>query len=446
MNINSFIERWRGLVGGAERADYALFLVEFCQALDLSPPNPAGAQVEGPAYRFEHGVRGDKGQPLRIDLYKQNAFILEAKQSRLLGGSKAIPGQQELFTLEKEQARERKSGWDTLMRNAFTQAWDYANRLPADHERPPFILVCDVGRGIDVYADFTGQGRNYRPFPDPKRRHIAMEDLADPEVQARLRAVWTAPMSLDPAQERAKATREIATHLAEVSKSLEKDGAPPEEAATFLMRCLFAMFAEDVGLLPKDSFTDMLKECSDSSDSFMAMASQLFEAMDEGKFAFGIKAQVRRFNGAFYKDRRAFPLTREAIGALIEAAKADWREVEPAIFGSLLEQALSAADRARLGAHYTPRPYVERLVTATVIEPLRADWEVAQSVVDRAREEGDMAGALAAVEAFHGVLTRTRVLDPACGTGNFLYVTLELIKALEAEVLAWVQARLDQRD
>ena len=93
-------------------------------------------------------------------------------------------------------------------------------------------------------------------------------------------------------------------------------------------------------------------------------------------------------------------------------------------------------DRARLGAHYTPRPYVERLVTATVIEPLRADWEVAQSVVDRAREEGDAAGALKAVEDFHGVLTRTRVLDPACGTGNFLYVTLELMKALEAEVLA----------
>ncbi len=440
MSIDSFIERWRGLVGGAERADYQMFLAELCDALDLPRPNPAGAAATGPAYRFEHPVRGDKGQPLRIDLYKQHAFILEAKQSRLAGGSKEIPGQAQLFTLEKEQARERKSAWDSLMRNAFTQAWDYANRLDADHDRPPFILVCDVGRGIDVYADFTGQGRNYRPFPDPKRRHIAMEDLANPEVQARLRAIWTNPMALDPALQRARATREIAEHLAEVSKSLEQEGAPPEEAATFLMRCLFAMFAEDVGLLPKESFTRLLADSLESPGSFMMLAQDLFRAMDEGGDSVALRTKVKRFNGAFYKDRRAFPLKREAIGALIEAAKADWREVEPAIFGSLLEQALSAADRARLGAHYTPRPYVERLVTATVIEPLRADCEVAQSVVDRAREEGDMQGAVDAVAAFHGVLTRTRILDPACGTGNFLYVTLELMKALEAEVLAALHA------
>ena len=440
LSIDEFIERWRGLVGGAERADYVMFLRELCTALDLPPPHPAGAAIPGPAYRFEHPVRGDKGQPLRIDLYKQNAFILEAKQSRLQGGAKAIPGQADLFTLEKEQARERKSGWDSLMRNAFTQAWDYANRLDADHDRPPFILVCDVGRGIDVYADFTGQGRNYRPFPDPKRRHILLEDLADPEVQARLRAIWTQPMSLDPALARAKATRAIAEHLAEVSKSLEQQGHPPEEAATFLMRCLFAMFAEDVGLLPRDSFKGLLERARDNPDSFMPMASQLFEAMDEGKFAFGLEVQVRRFNGAFYKNRRAFPLKAEAIGALIEAAGADWKQVEPAIFGSLLEQALDPKDRARLGAHYTPRPYVERLVTATVIEPLRADWEVAQSVVDRAREEGDMAGAIRAVADFHQQLSLTRVLDPACGTGNFLYVTLELMKALEAEVLAALHA------
>ena len=439
-SVLRFVERWSGLVGGAERADYQMFLSELCDALGLDRPNPAGAAAPGPAYRFEHPVRGDRGQPLRIDLYKQNAFILEAKQSRLAGGSKAIAGQAELFTLELEQARERRSAWDTLMRNAFTQAWDYANRLDADHDRPPFILVCDVGRGIDVYADFTGQGRNYRPFPDAKRKHVALADLADPDVQARLRAIWTDPRSLDPALERAKATRTIAAHLAQVSKSLEQGGAPPEEAATFLMRCLFAMFAEDVGLLPPDSFKGLLERSRDNPDAFMPLAGQLFEAMDEGKFAFGLEAQVRRFNGAFYKNRRAFPLKPEAIGALIEAARADWKEVEPAIFGSLLEQALDPEDRARLGAHYTPRPYVERLVTATVIEPLRADWEIVQSVVDRARLEGDMAAAVAAVADFHTQLTTTRVLDPACGTGNFLYVTLELMKALEAEVLSALNA------
>ncbi len=443
------------MVGGAERADYQMFLGEFCQALELPAPAPAGAASSGLAYRFEYPVRGDKAQPLRIDLYKQNSFILEAKQSRLAGGKNAILGQAELFTLEKEQARERPNGWDTLMRNAFSQAWDYANRLDAQHDRPPFILVCDVGRGIDVYADFTGQGRNYRPFPSPKTRHIALADLAKPEIQARLKAIWTEPLSLDPALERARATREIAVHLAEVSKDLEQSGAPAEEAATFLMRCLFAMFAEDVGLLPEESFSKMLQEALSAPASFMMLASDLFKAMDEGGDSVALRIAVRRFNGAFYKNRRAFPLGPEAIGALIEAAKADWKQVEPAIFGTLLEQALSAVDRSRLGAHYTPRPYVERLVTATVIDPLREDWKAVQGAVDQARAEGDLAGARKAVADFHEQLTLTKVLDPACGTGNFLYVTLELMKALEAEVLdalgsleaeAGVRAELLRRD
>ena len=436
MRWDDFIVRWRDLAGGAERADYQMFLGELCDVLDVPRPNPASADTR-PWYRFEHPVQGDHGQPKRIDLYKQNAFILEAKQTRLKGKDKAIPGQMDLLTPEQDAAQTRAPALDALLKNAFVQARDYAWRLDADHDRPPFILVCDVGRSLDVYADFTGQGRAYRPFPSAKANSIALADLADPEVQARLRAIWTDPQSLDPALKRAKATRAIAGHLAEVSKSLERDNHPPEEVATFLMRCLFAMFAEDVGLLPTDSFTAMLKRAMDNADpdAFVPLASQLFEAMDTGAFAFGLETQVRRFNGAFYKNRRAFPLSREALGALIEASKADWKEVEPAIFGSLLEQALDPRDRSRLGAHYTPRPYVERLVNATVIEPLRSDWEAVQGAAEQAKTEGDLVAAVRAVADFHTLLTQTRVLDPACGTGNFLYVTLELMKTLESEVL-----------
>ena len=436
MRCDDFIVRWRDLAGGAERADYQMFLGELCDVLDVPRPNPASADTRL-WYRFEHPVQGDHGQPKRIDLYKQNAFILEAKQTRLKGKDKAIPGQMDLLTPEQDAIRARAPALDALLKNAFVQAREYAWRLDADHDRPPFILVCDVGRSLDVYADFTGQGRAYRPFPSAKANSIALADLADPEVQARLRAIWTDPHSLDPALKRAKATRTIAGHLAEVSKSLERERHPPEEVATFLMRCLFAMFAEDVDLLPSDSFTAMLKRAQDNTDpeAFIPLASQLFEAMDTGTFAFGLETQVRRFNGAFYKNRRAFPLSREALGALIEASKADWKEVEPAIFGSLLEQALDAKDRSRLGAHYTPRPYVERLVNATVIEPLRTDWEAVQGAAEQAKTEGDLAAAVRVVADFHTSLTRTRVLDPACGTGNFLYVTLELMKTLESEVL-----------
>ena len=128
-------------------------------------------------------------------------------------------------------------------------------------------------------------------------------------------------------------------------------------------------------------------------------------------------------------------MEKEQIRELRIAASRDWRDVEPAIFGTLLERALDERERAKLGAHYTPRAYVERLVVPTIIEPLRADWEEALTHAHGLEEAGDRDGALKAVKDFHHKLCTTRVLDPACGTGNFLYVALELMKRLEGEVL-----------
>ena len=368
------------------------------------------------------------------DSYKKDCFILEAKQSRLdPAKGEALVAQRDLFG-EAAPAPRRRARWDADMRAAFNQAWDYAGRLPPDHERPPFLITCDVGRSFEIYADFTGQGRAYRAFPDERARVVTLADLAEREVQDRFRAVWSDPVALDPARRRAEATREVATHLAEVSRALEKRH-PPEEVATFLTRILFAMFAEDVGLLPEESFKGLLQRCQESPATFAPQVSDLFARMDEGGFSPGLNAMIRRFNGAFYKERRAFPLEREEIGALLAAAAKDWRDVEPAIFGTLLEQALDPTDRSRLGAHYTPRPYVERVVQATVMDPLRADWDAARAAAEDLQSRGDPHGAQLELLAFHDQLTKTRILDPACGTGNFLYVTLELMKALESEVL-----------
>jgi hypothetical protein len=157
--------------------------------------------------------------------------------------------------------------------------------------------------------------------------------------------------------------------------------------------------------------------------------------MNEGAFAASIRTKVLKFNGNLFAEAKVLPLGREEIGELAEAANKNWREVEPAIFGTLLEQALDPAERRRLGAHYTPRAYVERLVIATIIEPLREDWRNVQAAAETKRASGDERGAAAEVKAFHDKLCETRVLDPACGTGNFLYVSLELMKRLEGEVL-----------
>jgi SAM-dependent methyltransferase len=146
-------------------------------------------------------------------------------------------------------------------------------------------------------------------------------------------------------------------------------------------------------------------------------------------------SRIKIFNGSLFKSRRALPLDREEITELWIAAKRDWRDVEPAIFGTLLERALDPRERAKLGAHYTPRAYVERLVIPTIIEPLRSEWALVQGRVADLRKIGDAPAALPLVKDFHHKLCTVTVLDPACGTGNFLYVALELMKRLEGEVL-----------
>ena len=148
-----------------------------------------------------------------------------------------------------------------------------------------------------------------------------------------------------------------------------------------------------------------------------------------------LRLPVPHFDGGLFEDAAALPLTADQLQLLIEAAQADWRDVEPAIFGTLLVRALDPAERHKLAAHFTPRAYVERLVLPTIIEPLRAEWESAMAAALLLAEAGKRAEALAEVRAFQRRLASVRILDAACGSGNFLYVTLEHLKRLEGEVL-----------
>jgi len=425
--VETFIARWRDIEGGQERANYALFLSELCDILAVPRPDPADATHENNDYVLERTVKLSQHDGSvtygRIDLYRRGCFVLEAKQSRLKGASKEV-----------SLAAEPNGKWDVLMRNAHAQARQYAQSLPLDHGWPPFILVCDVGRVIEVYADFSGQGKNYAQFPDRQTYRISLDDLRKDEVRARLKAIWLDPMSLDPARITAKVTREIAERLAKVSMSLENHHKT-EDVAMFLMRCLFTMFAEDIGLLPAQSFKTLLEECERKPALFQPQVEQLWDAMDKGEFAHAIKTKVKKFNGEFFKNRSVMALDMFALKELREAASADWRDVDPSIFGTLLESALDSVERKKLGAHYTPRTYVERLVAATVLAPLQADWRMVLMTVERQKSEGRTQDAIASVQAFHDRLCNIRVLDPACGTGNFLYVALEMVKRLEGEVL-----------
>jgi hypothetical protein len=278
------------------------------------------------------------------------------------------------------------------------------------------------------------------PFPDVRSHRIGLEDLRDQDIRARLRKVWLDPLALDPTRHSARVTREVADRLAKLARSLEGSHAS-ETVAAFLMRSLFTMFAEDVGLLPRDSFKRLLHECEATPEAFVPLVGGLWQDMNRGTaFSATIRARVLRFNGGLFADATVLALDGDQIRLLREAAHADWRHVEPAIFGTPLERALDPRERHALGAHYTPRAYVERLVLPTVIEPLRANWQNAQAAAALLDARGKHKDAIDTVRAFHRQLCQVKVLDPACGSGNFLYVTLEHMKRLEGEVLATLEA------
>ena len=404
-----------------------------------------------------------------VDCYKRGHFILEAK---------------------KVNTGSHTKSYSKTLFGAHAQAQNYARALPAAEGRPPIIMVVDVGQVIQLFAEFSRTGGNYIPYPDPRSHQIKLQDLRDVKIRQRLRLIWTDPMALDPSRANAKVTREVANMLASVAKSLEADGHQPHQVGAFLTRCLFSMFAEDVGLLPasdksegKGAFTELLQTHRDHPPTLQRMLQALWADMDRGGFSAALAREVRKFNGKLFKASQsegyALLLSASQIDGLLTAAKANWTEVEPAIFGTLLERALDPDERHALGAHFTPRAYVDRLVIPTVIDPLRAEWSDTQAATlvlmgehdaliaeadlladalaqkqknqreDKAKAQKELDAidklrasarakkreAIQTIQAFHHRLCTVRVLDPACGSGNFLYVTLEHLKRLEGEVL-----------
>ncbi len=438
-NVQQFIARWQGvaLTAATELSTSQTFVLEFCALLGVPTPLPTDALD----YVFERPITFAHGDgstsPGRIDCYRRGHFVWESKKLRYVNAGGAA--------------------FNSAMLTARSQAENYARALPASEiaaGRPPFVLVADVGNVIEVYAEFTRSGASYTPFPDPRSHRIALADLANPEIRERLRLVWTDPLALDPARLSARITREVAAQLAELAKSLEQSGNRADHVAAFLTRSLFSMFAEDVELLPKGSFLKLLQTHREQPATLQQMLRILWTDMDHGGFSAALAVQVLKFNGKLFKqpnnDGYSLLLNLEQIDRLILAARSNWREVEPAIFGTLLERALDPTERHALGAHYTPRAYVERLVLPTVVEPLRADWANTQAAaVLLAAEAADLSGkahdqkmdeARGEIRKFHHQLCTLRVLDPACGSGNFLYVTLEHLKRLEGEVMNQLEA------
>lgn len=417
MTPQEFIDKWDGK-DGSERANYQLFLNDLCELLEVDKPQPSMADDWENAYVFERYIEANDGTSAGtsrfIDTYRRGHFICESKS----------------FNERKKNETE-----DRRLIKARNQAESYARNLPTSEPRPLFLVVINVGRFIALYAQFRQDDRSYMLFPDRSSYKFSIRDLAREEIRDRLRKVWQEPAALNPDLISAEVTRAVATPLGRLARELEEAGHPPQNVAGFLTRCLFSMFAEDVGLLPAGVFTQLLARQMETPELLDANLEELWRVMDKGGVSIALQTKVAHFNGKLFKKPEALPLTRPQIEILLGAARQDWRHVEPAIFGTLIERALDPEERHALGAHFTPRAYVERLVLPTVIEPLRERWENVRNAAVSLEDGNDHKGAVALVREFYGTLCQARVLDPACGSGNFLYIALEYMKRLEGEVL-----------
>ncbi|MEQ8956428.1 MAG: class I SAM-dependent DNA methyltransferase, partial [Coleofasciculus sp. C2-GNP5-27] len=339
-------------------------------------------------------------------------------------------------TAGKGTAKRGTEAYRKAMEKAFFQARSYTPFLPS---KPPFLITCDIGSHFEVWTGFSGDYGGYGA-----RERIELRDLLKSDVFDRFVTIFTDPQQLNPEKYRARVTREVADDLAKLAKGLEAQKHPPQAVSNFLMRCIFTMFAEDVELLKGEVFTHALRErWIPHPTTFKPEIENLWQIMNTGG-QFGFET-ILKFNGSFFENATAFDLPKDQLEVLLQAAEKDWSQVEPAIFGTLLERALDPKERSRLGAHYTPRSYVERLVRPVVLEPLRQRWELdvepeLKRILElKAGQDEPTAAqkkkAAAEIQAFLQELRTIRILDPACGSGNFLYVTLDLLKRLEAEVV-----------
>ena len=309
---------------------------------------------------------------------------------------------------------------------------------------PPLLVVCDFDRFI-IRTNFNGTVQETHEFTNAQ--------IEDPKVLTLLRHVFTSPEYLKPQRTTAEVTEILAREIADVAKSLQKrevveltDAKTRKELnfgqrqnlriARFLNRIVFCFFAEDTGLLPQGLFSDLLKGGLDDPRHLATTLESLFNVMATGG-AFG-KDKIRHFNGHLFEEATVFELTEDELRKLCEASEADWQFIQPSIMGTLFSRALEPEQRAQLGAHYTSEEDIKTLLEPVLMAPLRREWAALKKKLTAAYVSGKgTAAQREQLAAFQKKLAALTVLDPACGSGNFLYVALQLLLDLEKDVIAY---------
>ena len=408
MTPGEFIAKWRASEL-KERSAAQEHFIDLCRL--LGEPTPAEADPTGERYCFERGARKDTGGDGWADVWKRHCFAWEYK------------------------------GKHADLDVAFNQLRQYALAL----ENPPLLIVSDMAR-FRIRTNWTNSVSLTHEF--------GLDDLADAATRDKLKWAMSDPERLRPGESRQALTERAAATFAVLAQSLRERGHEPQAVAHFVNRLVFCMFAEDVGLLPADMFTRMLQQARKQPEEFAAMARALFGAMATGGLV-GFEA-VAWFNGGLFDDDAALPLAKSEIETTLEAAALDWSEIDPSILGTLFERGLDPDKRSQLGAHYTDRDKIMRIVEPVVVRPWLAEWEAVKADIAGRLERASAARSRSArtqqrgqaerrLRAFLERLREFTVLDPACGSGNFLYLALHALKDLEHRVQLEAEAMGLQR-
>jgi hypothetical protein len=398
---SEFAAKWAGSWQRTERAAAQEHFIDLCRMLEFSTPNEADPL--GDWYAFEKGADKVAGGDGFADVWKRDHFAWEYKR--------------------------KKKDLDA----AYQQLLQYREAL----ENPPLLVVCDLAR-FEVHTNFTGTAKVVHKF--------SLNTLATaPQEPLRiLRAVMGAPYSLRPSVTTAELTEKAAQRFAELASVLRSRGHEAQAVAHFLNKLVFCMFAEDAGLLPKGLISQLADHLKNDPAAFSEGLSDLFGKMSVAGGLFGAE-RIQWFNGGLFDGAEVLPLQSSELTMLREVSQLDWAQIEPAIFGTLFERGLDPDKRTQLGAHYTDRASITSLVEPVVIEPLRREFEVMKArVVDLLAAGKKVTKRTPDSEnpekVFHAYLERLRsirVLDPACGSGNFLYLALQALKDLEREAILW---------
>ena len=378
---SQFIRKWMGGQFGEKQAAQEMFL-DLCRLVGHPTPGEYGNPE---AFTFEKGVPGGFA-----DAYLEERFGWEFK------------------------------GSDADLDAAMQQLLRYQVHL----KTPPLLIVSSF-RSIRIQTNFPGMVTT--------RHDLALPDLAQPEKLQLLRSAFFAPADLRPDRSVEEVTRETADLFRDIVADMEQRHEDPERLARYLNQLVFCLYAEDTGLLPDQLFTDLVSREYRDPTAFNRAMADLFARMAQGGM-FGA-AEIPWFNGDLFNAADTVELSPTALQRLGEAARKNWSSIEPSIFGTLFERALDASKRSQLGAHYTGAEDIMLVVEPVVLAPLRREWETAKQEMGEGLAEGAADQARQRLDAYRQRLASVKVLDPACGSGNFLYIALRALLDLERQAI-----------